>query len=390
MRILVHYPFSPEQVDGLQDVAKKHGHELLLANDEDEAVAMVAGCQVLMGYFTQKVTSAGHDLRWVQSFSAGMDNYLYPEIVDRELVVVSNTAGLYAPQGGEHAWALLLAIVSAFAASFWVLTRESYLHGGINFVGQGGWSYGDGARYPFEYALRGSQTPQDADAGGWLFTSIGAAAMALLMALTRGLRPAIQNMHEAMWGGGDVIELTGMTLGIIGLGGFGRETAKRSRGYDMKVLGLDPVQQGPLPDIDEVRSPDADSLDWLLCASDAVVIACPRTPATYHLISSPELVRMKQTAYLVCVSRGGIVDEPALVAALQGGEIAGAGLDVCEVEPVPAESPLWQTPNLILTPHRAGASQHRPRKIYEFFCDNLDRYLRGESPSNIVDKAAGF
>ncbi|MBT3344590.1 MAG: D-2-hydroxyacid dehydrogenase [Gemmatimonadetes bacterium] len=317
MRILVHYPFSPEQVDGLQDVAKKHGHELLLANDEDEAVAMVAGCQVLMGYFTQKVTSAGHDLRWVQSFSAGMDNYLYPEIVDRELVVVSNTAGLYAPQGGEHAWALLLA-------------------------------------------------------------------------LTRGLRPAIQNMHEAMWGGGDVIELTGMTLGIIGLGGFGRETAKRSRGYDMKVLGLDPVQQGPLPDIDEVRSPDADSLDWLLCASDAVVIACPRTPATYHLISSPELVRMKQTAYLVCVSRGGIVDEPALVAALQGGEIAGAGLDVCEVEPVPAESPLWQTPNLILTPHRAGASQHRPRKIYEFFCDNLDRYLRGESPSNIVDKAAGF
>jgi hypothetical protein len=102
----------------------------------------------------------------------------------------ANGAKLAAETGVTHHkrllfWALLLAILSAFAASFWVLTRESYLHGGINFVGQGGWSYGDGARYPFEYALRGSQTPQDTDPGGWLFTSVGAGVMALLMLARR-------------------------------------------------------------------------------------------------------------------------------------------------------------------------------------------------------------
>lgn len=317
MRILVHYPFTPEQVDGLRSIAVDAGHDFLFATSEEEALEQVGDCEVLLGYFTEKVTRAGQDLRWIQSFSAGMDNFLYPEIVERSDVSVSNTAGLYAPQGGEHAWALLLA-------------------------------------------------------------------------LARGLRPAIDNMQTSCWGGGAAIELTGMTLGIIGLGGFGRETAKRSRGYDMQVLGLDPVHSGPMEDVDEIRTPDADSLNWLLQAADAVVIACPRTPATYHLIGAPELEAMKQTAYLVCVSRGGIIDEPALARGLTEGQISGAALDVCEQEPLPADSPLWQAPNLILTPHRAGASQHRPRKIYEFFCDNLSRYLRGDEPLNLVDKVAGY
>ena len=99
---------------------------------------------------------------------------------------------------------------------------------------------------------------------------------------------------------------------------------------------------------------------------------------------------MKNTAYLVNVTRGGIVDEEALIAALESGEIAGAGLDVCEKEPLPADDPLWDAPNLILTPHRAGGSQHRPRKICEFFCQQLERYLKGEKLLNIVDKKQGF
>ena len=99
---------------------------------------------------------------------------------------------------------------------------------------------------------------------------------------------------------------------------------------------------------------------------------------------------MKKTAYLVNVTRGGIIDEPALIQALKIGEIAGAGLDVCETEPVPMDSPLWDAPNLIITPHRAGASQHRPRETFEFFCENLRRYLKGEALRNIVDKQRGF
>ena len=99
---------------------------------------------------------------------------------------------------------------------------------------------------------------------------------------------------------------------------------------------------------------------------------------------------MKKSAFLVNVTRGGIIDEEALARALHAGEIAGAALDVCEVEPLPPDNPLWDAPNLILTPHRAGASQHRPRKIYEFFCQNLERYLKGEEPLNLVDKHKGF
>jgi phosphoglycerate dehydrogenase-like enzyme len=317
MRILVHYPFAAEQVDELRAIAAGDGHELKFAEDEDEAADLVADCECLLGFFSEKVTAAAPQLRWIQSFSAGMDNFLYAEIIDREQVEVSNTAGLFAPQGGEHVWALLLA-------------------------------------------------------------------------LTRGLLPFIRQMPERKWAGGQVIELTGMTLGLIGLGGFGRETAKRARGYDMRIIGLDPVRQAPMEDIDEIRTPEPSNMDWLLSCSDAVVIGCPRTPQTYHLIGAKQLAQMKETAYLICVSRGGIIDEGALIQALHDGQLAGAGLDVSEQEPLPADHPLWEAPNLILTPHRAGASQHRPRKIHEFFCDNLRRYLRGESPLNIVDKARGF
>ena len=99
---------------------------------------------------------------------------------------------------------------------------------------------------------------------------------------------------------------------------------------------------------------------------------------------------MKKTAYLINVTRGGIIDEPALAAALAAGEIAGAGIDVTEVEPLAADSPLWEAPNIILTGHRAGASQKRPRRIFELFRDNLERYLKGDRPVNIIDKAKGY
>ena len=83
-------------------------------------------------------------------------------------------------------------------------------------------------------------------------------------------------------------------------------------------------------------------------------------------------------------------DEPASVEALKSGKIAGAGLDVTEIEPLPADSPLWDEPNLIITPHRAGASQHRPRMVFEFFAQNLERYLKGEKPQNVIDKRKGY
>ena len=180
------------------------------------------------------------------------------------------------------------------------------------------------------------------------------------------------------------------TLGLIGLGGFGLETAKRAGGYDMSLLALDPVRLDPPEGVREVRPPTRENLRWLMSESDAVVVCCPLTGETRHMIGPEELAAMKPSAYLVCVSRGGIIDEDALCEALRTERLAGAGLDVCEVEPLPADSPLWEAPNLILTPHCAGASQHRPRKTFEFFRDNLERYLRGEPLVNVVDKRKGY
>lgn len=318
MKVIVYYGFTEEELDEMKEMVSRLGdHRLVHVSTDEEAMADIADAEVLMGHFPAGVTSAGKRLRWIQSFSAGMDKLLYPGIVERDEVAVTNMAGLYAPQGGEHAWALLLA-------------------------------------------------------------------------LARGILPAVQSRIRREWKGGAAVELTGGVLGIVGLGGFGLETVKRAAGYDMTVLALDPIRTEAPDGVAEVAPPSKDNLHSMLSRSDAVVVACPRTEETYHMIGREALACMKETAYLVCTSRGGIIDEGALLEALESGSIAGAGLDVTEVEPLPADDPLWDAPNLVLTPHRAGASQHRPRKVYEFFSEQLERYLKGEPVLNVVDKRLGF
>ncbi len=187
-------------------------------------------------------------------------------------------------------------------------------------------------------------------------------AWALLLALARGIPLSVRRQERHEWKGQPVIELSGSTLGIIGMGGFGLEMLKRAQGYNMTVLALDPVRTEPPAGVAELKKPTQENLHDLLRRADAVLIACPRTPETYHLISTAEFAAMKPSAYLVNVTRGGIVDEAALVEALNAGEIAGAALDVVETEPLPADSPLWDAPNLLLTPHRAGAFATSPAR----------------------------
>jgi phosphoglycerate dehydrogenase-like enzyme len=318
MQILVYYPFTPEQVESFKELAAAKGHELHFAENEEQACQYVAEAEVLLGYFPPAVCASGSKLRWIQSFSAGMDKFLFPEIIERDEVAVSNVAGLYASQGAEHAWALALALAR--------------------------------------------QIPQ-----------------------------ALASMADRAWGRGmPVVEITGSTVGIIGMGGFGIEMVKRAQGYDMTIIAIDAVRTEAPEGVHELRPATEENLHDLLSRSDIVMTACPLTKETYHLISDEELALMKPSAYLINVTRGGIIDEPALVRALESGQIAGAGLDVTEKEPLSEDSPLWGAPNLILTPHRAGGSQHRPRKIFEFFMQNLERYLDGERPVNIVDKRRGF
>lgn len=178
-------------------------------------------------------------------------------------------------------------------------------------------------------------------------------------------------------------ELTGKTLAIIGLGRVGREVAHQGKRMDMRVTGMRRSDIGA-PDVDRVF--DRRELHEMLREADFVVLAAPHTSETDGIIGENELALMKPTAVLINIGRGALVDEDALIRALQHKRLAGAALDVLRDEPPPQESPLWDMPNVILSPHSASTVTHENARITEIFCDNLQRYLAGEPLRNVLDK----
>ncbi|GCF09367.1 D-2-hydroxyacid dehydrogenase [Dictyobacter arantiisoli] len=185
-------------------------------------------------------------------------------------------------------------------------------------------------------------------------------------------------------------ELDGQTLGIIGLGSIGRRIAQLGRAFGMHVIGTRrTVEEGAHdPDIDQLYP--MTRLHEMLRQSDYVVLAVPLTPTTEKLIGEPELRALRPHAYLVNVARGGIIDEPQLIRALREGWLAGAGLDVTQQEPLPADSPLFSLPNVILTPHISGDSLQYDRRLTELFAANLRKYRAGEPLHNRYDPARGY
>lgn len=192
----------------------------------------------------------------------------------------------------------------------------------------------------------------------------------------------------ADWGECEPDELAGKTLGIVGLGGIGTEVAKRAKPFDMRVIATRRRPELLSDYADEARG--ADELPWLLRESDYVALCAALTPGTRHLIGEEQLKLMKPTAHLINVGRGGLIEEQALVAALREGQIAGAGLDVFETEPLPADSPLWDMPNVLITPHTAGSSPRSHARLMDLFCENLRRHVAGKPLLNVVDKAEGY
>jgi phosphoglycerate dehydrogenase-like enzyme len=216
-------------------------------------------------------------------------------------------------------------------------------------------------------------------------------AIGYLLAFTRSLTHFVRTQSSQEWrsGGRGVVldELMGKTLLVIGLGGIGSEIARRAAAFGMRVLATDPkVLERPLF-VEELHRPDA--FHGLLPRADVLASAVPLTKASRKMIGSREFAMMKPGSILINVSRGGVVDTEALIAALDSKRVAAAGLDVTDPEPLPKGHPLWSR-NVIITPHSAGQSPGGERRRHEVFRENLRRFASGEMLLNIVDKTVGY
>lgn len=319
-----------EETDGSGDGA---------ARVSDHVLNLVSDAEVYFGYgIPAELLEAGTELRWVHSGAAGVGSSLTPTMLESP-VVFTNSAGVHAPPMAET-------------------------------------------------------------------------VLAMLLHFTRGLDLASDSQRRSEWStdpfyvaGAPLLELSAMTVGIVGFGGIGREVARRVASLGARVIAvkrsparpgeanLEPVSGGGvLGSRIEMVWGEA-GLDAVYRECDAIVVAAPDTPETRGMIDADAFNRMKPGAIVVNVARGRLVDEQAMIEALTEGRIRGAGLDVFTTEPLPAESPLWPLPNVIITPHVSAVTRGFWARETELIVRNLERYLLDrpvEEWENVVDKKAGY
>jgi phosphoglycerate dehydrogenase-like enzyme len=213
---------------------------------------------------------------------------------------------------------------------------------------------------------------------------------AMLLAHTRGLHAFAQQQRDHLWTRAQIplSTLKDLTMGIVGFGNIGRAIARRATGFEMRVLAVDAEAVEPGEGVAEVWP--LDRLNELCRAANVLVIAAPWTPSSKGMIGPEQLRCLAPGSFLLQMSRGGLVDEPALVDALEEGHLAGAALDVTATEPLPVGDPLWTAPNLTVTPHTSAVSQLTTDLVWSILAENTRRFLRGEPLLNLVDKRRGW
>lgn len=234
--------------------------------------------------------------------------------------------------------------------------------------------------------------------------SVAQHVIALIFAAARRIDVDVRYQQRRYWGQEDLWqqrprprEIDGTTLGLVGVGAIGRDVARMASAVGMLVVA---VREHPQRGIDwlDADSPDRsrhavygiDQLDRMLQEADFVVLAAPTTNSTRRLMNSERLAQMKPDAWLINVGRGALVDETALVEALRSKTLGGAALDVFDTEPLPADSPLWDFENVIITPHVAGMTDRIWERHLDYFSENLRRFLSGRPLLGVVDKAKGY
>ena len=314
MKVLANVDLTDSQVSRIQAVSDVV--DVVRADSQGEALELMPEVDVVFGRFDHDMFLRGARLKWVQVTSAGVDDMMYSDFVESD-VVMTSAKGIVGVHLADHAMALLLALTRGIA---WAIRHPSW-----------------------------------------------------------DQREATRDMS---W------ELLGRTMGVVGLGGTGREVAARAIGFGMRVIAVDPMDVD-LPDgVEYCRK--MDGLGDLLEESDVVAICAPLTPETEGMFDRAAFSRMQSHAVLVNVTRGPIMDEEALIEALETGSIGGAGLDVVPEEPMPDDHPLWRFDNVVITPHSAGGSPHRMDRSVDLFCDNLTRLLAGQPLTSVIDKSKGY
>ena len=222
---------------------------------------------------------------------------------------------------------------------------------------------------------------------------IAAHIMSFVLAFARGLQVYLPQQQRRDWRpirgeAAGVVHLPEATALIVGVGGIGGETARLASAFGMTVLGVDERRVAPPPGVAELHR--AAALDDLLPRADFVILTVPQTPETEGLMNRARFRLMQKSAFFINIGRGRTTRLDDLVAALHAGEIAGAGLDVFEQEPLPADHPLWTMPGVLITPHTAGHGPYLDERRFEVLSDNCRRFLGGEPLRNVVDKARWF
>jgi len=203
-------------------------------------------------------------------------------------------------------------------------------------------------------------------------------------------RDVLTQQEQGIWKMVHGRMLEGQTLGIVGYGSIGRAAAERAKAFRMKIAALRRksalLQSEPLVDVGYAQ----DQLRELMAASDYILVSTPLTAETRGLIGVSEIVAMKPSAVIINVGRGPVINEAAMIHALQSGAIRGAALDVFDVEPLPSDHPFWKMPNVLLSPHTADRVEGFLTPALDCFLDNLSRFRSGASLRNIVEKKAGY
>jgi phosphoglycerate dehydrogenase-like enzyme len=221
-------------------------------------------------------------------------------------------------------------------------------------------------------------------------TPIGEFVLQLMLMFVKKAPECFRMKQKHEWRRYAPTVLRGKTAGIVGLGHIGREVARLCKAFGMKVIATrrSAKKAGRARYVDRLLP--ARQLPSLLAESDFVVTCVPLTQETRNLIGEKELKAMKSTAYVINIARGGIIDEEALIKAIDEKRIAGAGLDVTVPEPLPAESRLWDFDNVVLSPHVSGGMEEYMARATDLFCENLGRYLAGKRLRNVIDRKKGY